>query len=1240
MKENKEKLILGLDLGITSIGWALVKTKDNNPHSIKDMGVRIIPLNPDETDEFTKGNAITKNQKRTQNRTQRKGLDRYQLRRKALLKKLSENEMLPDKHLLLRLSPLEIWGLRAKATQEKLSLQELGRVWLHLNQKRGYRHSKINQEEDAKQTEYVQTINDRHQALQKSNQTIGQYFYQELKKYFTAHSTPQEAAFRIKEKVYPRAAYLEEFDTIWEQQKQYYPIILTNEFYQQIRNEIIYYQRRLKSQKGLVSICEFEGKTLLNKEDKEIFVGPKVAPKSSPLFQVCKIWESINNITLKNRKGEYYQDLNLHLEELFEYLNNNEKLSQTELSKILKISKADGYFANLSISKKGIQGNTTKHLIANIIGQEHPALQFNLEQEVDTETGEIKPIISPKLEQEPLNRLWHYIYSLEETDCIRKLQAEFGFDEDTAQKLADIDFTTPGFGNKSAKAMRKILPHLQKGYMYSEACALAGYNHSNSINSEVNANRELKDKLSILPKNSLRQPVVEKILNQLINLTNAIIEKYGKPDEIRVELARELKQSREERNNTYKNINKRERENKAIADELLKHPEFRKKRVSRKDIDKYRLWEEFDRISPYEPTKIIGFGELFSGRYDIEHIIPRSVRFDDSFSNKTICKREFNSGESGKNNLTALDYMQQRRSKDDYEAYLIFIEKAFKNKKISKTKYENLLKKAEDLKNESFIDRNIRETQYISKKSTETLRQVCRNVYSTGGIITSHLRDVWGWDDILINLNFPKYDSLGLTEEVEILIGDQPHTLKRIIKDNWTKRDDHRHHAIDALTVACTKQGFIQRLNTLNAQSTRDEMYKEAKENNPFYKNNRGALENYLVKHRPFSTAEVQKQVEGTLISFKPGKKVVTSNNRIVKKGGKKIVVQKNILSPRGALSEESVYGKIKRKTTVSIKLDKNFADLENIIDPIIKEIIRARLTEYDNSAEKAFKNLKKNPIWQDDERKVAITSVEIQQWVEEFVIRYPLTSITEKDVKYIVDEKIREIVTRRLEEFGNNPKEAFKDLENNPVWLNTIKKIPIKSVRCYTNISAKSMATVKVQDKSWGIEYEKYLKPGNNHHVALYKDQNGKLQEHIVTFWHAVERKKYGIPAIIKHPENVWETILNHRELPQEFLSNLPETQWQYITSMQQNESFVFDMDEEDLKQAITNKNYSAIAPNIYRVRKLSSGQYWFNQQYETQPRESLTDKKAGRCKQTSLSTMSGIKVKINNIGEIFLAE
>jgi CRISPR-associated endonuclease Csn1 len=1214
------KKILGLDIGISSIGWALINELENR-NEIIAMGSRIIPLSTDEKDEFSTGNKISKNQKRTTKRTQRKGYDRYQLRRKYLTEFLIKHNMFDT--ALFNLKPLELWKLRANAVSEKISLKELGRVLYHLNQKRGYKSSKSDENSDKKETDYVKEVKNRYQILKEEGLTIGQKFYNELSK---------NEFYRIKQQVFPREAYIEEFDKIIKKQQEFYPQLINNEFINELRDEIIYYQRKLKSQKGLVSICEFEGFWTNNKDNKMVFAGPKVAPKSSPLFQVCKIWETINNLKIKNKLGdEFIIPINKKAE-IFNYLNHNEKLSEAQLFKILELKKDDGWYGNKQI-EKGLQGNITVKELLKYLDDKSELINFNLniiesEKEtflVDKKTGEVLKTyyVSTDFEKQPLYKLWHTIYSIKDIEeCKKALIENFKINADLAENLAKIDFTKYGFGNKSAKAIRKILPYLMQGYNYSDACQFAGYNHSNSLTKEEKLERLLIDKLPHLPKNSLRQPVVEKILNQLINVVNAIIEKHGKPDEIRIELARELKQSRDERNETFKNLNQREKENKQIIERLQEYGI----RATRNNIIKWRLFEEISGDDKKINATCIYCGKAFGitdaltgNNVDVEHIIPKSLLFDDSQSNKTLSHRACNEEKGDK---TAFDYMKGK-GEEEFKKYIERVNDLYKKKIIGKAKRDKLLTPANKIPKD-FIERQLRETQYIAVKAKEILNKISNNVFSTSGSITEYLRRIWGWDDVLMNLQMPKYKELELTEIVEWETNDGQKHKKEVIK-NWSKRDDHRHHAIDALVIACTKQGFIQRINNLSSTGNREEMYKEVGD-----KNGKGSLlEKYLVAQKPFNTKEIEEKAAEILVSFKTGKKVATFGKRKIKKGGKTIVVQEKIIVPRGPLSEESVYGKIKT-------IEKNkpvkylFENPELIFKNYIKELVIQRLKEYDNNAKKALDSLKKEPIYLDKEKTKILEYGTC--FKEKYVIKYPIDNIKAKDVEYIVDNKIKKLIKERLEKYGNKEKEAFKE----PIYFDKENKQAIKSVRMFTGLS--SVEPVKFNENGKAISF---VKPGNNHHIAFYIDENGKKIEHLCTFWHAVERKKYNLPIIIKNPKEVWNKILiNKNDYPETFLNKLPSDKWTFVESLQQNEMFILGLENEKAQDALRNKDYKTLSNYIYRVQKISQSYYVFRHHIETQRIDTKDAIKAKRFYLIqsigAFEKLNPIKIKINVLGEI----
>ncbi len=1256
------KKILGLDLGITSIGWAVVGELEATK-TILGMGSRIIPLSSDDKDEFTSGNAISKNQKRTLKRTQRRGYDRYQIRRWALVSELKRNNI-PFDESLFNLTSYELYGLRDRAIKEKISLQEFARVLYHLNQRRGYKSSRGDSNLTKKDTEYVAEVKNRYQKIIEDNLTVGQLFFQgltldkkdeEWRFFCKRYGLNPNLPFRIKQQVFPREAYIEEYDRICKKQQEFYPNILSDSFIDKIKDNVIYYQRSLKSQKGLVSVCEFEGFFTKNKEGREIFVGPKVAPRSSPLFQIEKIWETINDISLRNKRGEHLIPTLEDKRKIFEHLDNHEKLSLNDLFNILGLKKEDGWYGNKQISK-GIQGNTTKFMIKKCFNNtdefEH-LFRFNIDFEenriqyntVDTKTGEVirSRIINSGFEKEPLYQLWHLIYSIaEKDDLIKTLGKRFYIPLEVSEKLVSLDFKKQAFGSKSCKAIRKILPYLMDGYVYSDACYLAGYNHSESLTSEENLSRQLVDKIPNLLKNSLRQPIVEKILNQMINLVNSISENFGKMDEIRIELARELKQSKEERNEAYYKNVRREKENQVIAQRL--DEEFGL-RSTRKNVQKWRLFYEVTGEGSKVNAFCIYCGKAFSItqalkgiEVDIEHIIPQSRLFDDSLNNKTLSHRKCN---EEKGNMTAYDYMMSK-SQADFETYIERIEKLYKDKVISKSKRDKLLMPGNKIP-QDFIDRQIRETQYISRKSREILLQVCRNIRTTSGPVTAILRRIWGWDEILMNLQLKKYKEEDLYDIIEIKeIQDEYGNIvqKKFIR-GWSKRDDHRHHAIDALIVACTSQGFIQRINTLNRDQTREEMYEDVKKQ---YDDKKSLLENYLYSHKPFSTNDVEKAVSQILISFKPGKKVTTSGVRKIRKNRKKLVIQTGIEIPRGPLSEESVYGKIKTMQK-DVPLKMLFKNPDLIVKEHIQKKIYERINECGGDWETAYVSCRNSPIYLDIDRKIELNYGTI--FKDEYVIKYPLLSFKAKDIESVVDEGLKAVLIRRLEAFDMNEKEAFKDLDANPVWLNEKHKIPINTIRCFTGLTI--VETVKRDSQGNEVGF---VKPGNNHHIALYFDESGKLQEHVVTFWHAVERKKYAIPIIIKNPSSVWDSLTESKViLPEAFLEKLPPPDWQYKTSMQQNEMFVIGMQNEEFYDTIRNHKRNVVSDYLYRVQKVSAGFYVFRHHLETRVDDiyngvkndviSIRTKKLIRIRSmTSWLKNNPIKVTINRLGELFNAD
>lgn len=1375
------KKILGLDLGVASIGWAFVNEseKDNEVSSIVKLGVRVNPLTVDESSNFEKGKSITTNADRTLKRSMRRNLQRYKLRRENLIEILKQHVFISDDSILSEHgnnTTFQTYHFRAKAATEQVTLQQFAKILLMINKKRGYKSSRKAKSQDEGQlidgmevarrlyeenitpgqftymllkegkkfipdfyrsdlqnefdriwdfqkqfyreilTEdfrkkiegkgkqntakiflaiyglytaenkdkdkrlqafkwrvdgltkrltaeelafvisevngavnnssgYLGAISDRSKELVFSKQTVGQFLMEQL---------ADNPHTRLKNQVFYRQDYLNEFETIWETQAKFYPI-LTPELKSEIRDVIIFYQRKLKSQKGLISFCEFESKQIEVIEDgkKKIKInGMRVCPKSSPIFQEFKIWQVLNNIEITDKDNILAKRF-LNQEEketLFEELSLKKELKGIDALKLLYKNHKE-----LEINIETIEGNRTQAALfeayQKIIEQsghgKHDFQKMKPKDVLDVvksvfdglgyNTAILKfdsALEGDAFEKQAFYQLWHLLYSFEgdqsntgNEKLVQKLSDLYGFEKEYAYILANVSFQDD-YGSLSTKAIRKILPFMKEGNGYSVACHYAKYRHSKkSLTKEEKENRVYKDRLEILPKNSLRNPVVEKILNQMVNVINSIIDTYGKPDEIRIELARELK----------RNAKQREKMTAAINKAATDHEEYRKiiktkfglPRVSRNDIIRYKLYEELKNNgyrTLYSNTYISPDPNvLFSKEFDIEHIIPQSRLFDDSFSNKTL---ELSSINREKGNDTAYDYVSTKYGAEGLGEYKKRIDALYQQGMIAKTKYTKLMMDGSSI-GEGFINRDLNDTQYIAKKAKEMLEELVKDVVATTGAITDRLREDWQLIDVMQELNWDKYDKLGLTEIIENREG---HKIKRIT--DWTKRNDHRHHAMDALTVAFTKRSLIQYLNNLNARSdkTSDIYGIERKE---LERDNRGKLRFKAPIEINDFRAEAKRQLENTLVSIKAKNKVVTINvNKTKKSGG---INKKKQLTPRGQLHNETIYGSIQCPVVKEEKVGGGFneAQIAKVASKRYCEALLARLAAFGNDPKKAFtgnNTLAKNPIYLD---KLQTECIPEKVKVIDMETIYTIRKEVSPDLKLdkVIDSGIRTILETRLKEYDNDPKKAFSNLDENPIWLNKDKGISIKRVTIRGINNADSLHDKKdkdgnlILDKNGKKQPVDFINTGNNHHVAIYRDNEGNLQEVVVSFYEATMRANQELPTVDKTYKQ--------------------SEGWEFLFTMKQNEYFVFpnpktgfDPHDIDLKN---HDKYAEISPNLFRVQKIATKNYVFNHHLETSAvtGEILKDKKQlSEITYYSIRSLPPIKdiikVRVNHIGQI----
>lgn len=1083
---------------------------------------------------------------------------------------------------------------------------------------------------------YLGAISDRSKELFFNNKTIGQYLMESL---------DRNPNLSLKNQPFYRQDYLDEFERLWECQASFHTE-LTPELKKELRDIIIFYQRPLKSKKSMLDICEFENRQVtytVDGKEKTKTVGLKVCPKSSFLFQEFKIWQILNNIIVKNTDDGFSRPLSQEEKNiLFNELTVKEKLSKNEALKILfKKPKV------LDLNYKDIDGNRTMatimkvcmnivamsgHMeadynklradeIINTVEQVFQSLGFN------TDFLHFDALIEGKdFYTQPSYRLWHLLYSYEgdssktgSEGLVKKIMELTGMEHEYAQVLSQVTFSEE-YGNLSAKAIRKILPFMMDGNEYSVACGYAGYRHSKaSLTKEEIDNRELVDQLALLPRNSLRNPVVEKIINQMINVVNSVAETYGKPDEIRIELARELKKNAKEREELTQSINKANLE--AERYKKILEQEFGIQHVSRNDIIRYRLYLELESngFKTLYTNTYIPKEKLFSKEFDIEHIIPQARLFDDSFSNKTIEARDANI-EKGRE--TAFDYVKTKYGEEGVTQYKNRVESLFNEGAISKGKRNKLLMSQSDIP-EDFIERDLRNSQYIAKKSREILLQMVRTVTPTIGSITDRLREDWQLVNVMKELNWDKYDSLGLTECYQDKDGRNIYRIK-----DWTKRNDHRHHAMDALTIAFTTANIVQYLNNMNARSDKSSSI-YAIEKSSLYRDENGHLRFNPPMPLDEFRKEAKRHLESVLVSIKSKNKVMTRNvNRTKCKGGNNKKIQ---LTPRGALHNETIYGSMKRYVTKEVKVGSSFtADfIMKVAKKEYRDALLLRLSQFGGDAKKAFtgkNSLEKTPLWLNE---LHTRCVPEKVKIVEIEKIYPIRKAIDKDLKVdkVIDAGVRRILEVRLAEYGGDASKAFTNLDENPIWLNKEKGISIKRVTITGIANATALRTKKDQfgndilDDEGRKQPVDFVNTGNNHHLAVFRDKKGKLHEHIVSFYEATASASLGMPVIDKN--------------------YMSEEGWEFLFSLKQNEYVVFPDEKTGFDpraiDLMNPDNYELISRHLFRVQKFTNNDYWFRHHLETMiGTESLLKDTTWKRVNNLNSLLGIIKVRINHIGQI----
>jgi CRISPR-associated endonuclease Csn1 len=804
---------LALDLGSTSLGWAMIRLNaDNEPCAVIKAGVRIFSngRNPKDGSSL----AVT----RREARAMRRRRDRLLKRKARMMRTLIEYGFFPSKESERKaLETMNPFALRAKGLDAALTPAEFGRALFHINQRRGFKSNRKTDKKDNDSGALKTAISKVRATIEAEGcRTVGEW----LNKRDVAGQTVRARYHQDKvikndgkttiEKYYDlyidRAMIEHEFDALWAKQAELNPTLFTEAARADLK-DVLLHQRPLKPVKP--GRCTF-----MSDEER--------APLALPSTQRFRMYQEVNNLRII-REGLKEESLTLkQRDNLIAALEENNKCTFTKIKKLLGVG-GTVKFNFEEPKREELKGNTTSAILSKDAHFGSGWFRFD-EAKQDA-------IVLQLVKEE------------NEAKLVRWLQDETGVDEKHAEAIANVGLPE-GYGSLCALALARILPELRRDVVtYDKAVQAAGFDHHSHIS--PSATGEILLELPYYgeplqrhvgfgsndPKDSdekrygkIANPTVHIGLNQVRLVVNALIKRYGHPSEVIVEVARDLKQSKDQRDEESKQQTKNQERNKRLRVDIAGVLGISAERVKRADIEKMILWEELnqknaaDRQCPYSGAQI-SVTMLLSDEVEIEHILPFSQTLDDSLNNKTVALRQANRVKGNRTPWEA--FGAQSAAGFDYAGILARAEQMPRGKRyrFAEDGYKRWLKD-----DAGFLPRALNDTRHMSKVAFEYMKLICPNTRVIPGRMTAMLRAKFGLNDVL-----------GLNGE--------------------KNRNDHRHHAVDACVIAVTDQGLLQRFAKASA-SAREKQLNRLVENMPLpwesYRDHvQRAIDAIWVSHKP-----------------------------------------------------------------------------------------------------------------------------------------------------------------------------------------------------------------------------------------------------------------------------------------------------------------------------------------------------------------------------------------------------
>jgi CRISPR-associated endonuclease Csn1 len=702
---------LGLDIGTTSIGWALIEDTKGEEQIIA-TGVRIFP---EGVDRDQQGGEQAKTQTRREKRGQRRQIARRARRKEQLRELLTTNGLLPvELDALEGVIGLNPYPLRRKGLDEKLSLFEFGRVLVHLNQRRGFKSNRKTDrgKEEQGMLAEISALAGRFEAT--GSRTLGEY----LARLGAGEIEPgEDESVSPRNRHTRRDMYEQEFDEVWKVQAAHYPETLTDELKEQI-HKIVFFQRALYWPKSVIGRCDLEPRL-------------KRCPVANRAAQRFRIVQEVNNLKIIDRAtGE---ERRLSADERAIVIG---ELSKAKERTFDQIRKKLGFTEEVRFNFENDEGTGRDKLKGHLVdcllatkpgvnkkGHRTGALG-KAYWDLDERTKD--RIVAILIEEDSEER------------AISLLQKRCGLDAEQAEAVMGVNLPD-GYASFSKHAIRRLLPHMERGLLLmandatDSAMHAAGYLRPDQ--------REVGELTMLGQSPDLPNPIVRRALVEVRKVVNAItrelcadrVEAGGRPyDAIHVELGREAKASFEQRKEMRFDNAKRRKIREQAADEIAGHGD----KVTRSKINAYLLWQEQGRECVYT-GRVISLTQLLSEAVDVDHILPRWRSLDDSMMNKVVVFREAN---REKEDQTPFEWLAQR----DPDRYAEVLARA---KKLPYPKYRRFIQ--QDVQLNDFVARQLVDMRYISRLVTQYLRPLGADMVMPRGSMTAELRRRWELNNIL-----------------------------------------------------------------------------------------------------------------------------------------------------------------------------------------------------------------------------------------------------------------------------------------------------------------------------------------------------------------------------------------------------------------------------------------------------------------------------------------------------------